>query len=119
MPKKGGKAGKLQTKSPAEFFADNKNIAGFDNAGKSLYTTIRELVENGLDACEQIGQLPAISVKVEEVSKEKFNEEQGIRRHERIDDSMYRDHETDKDRKKREAKEKREAAAAAKKAAKA
>lgn len=118
MPK-GGKAGKLTTKSPAEFFADNKNIAGFDNPGKSLYTTIRELVENGLDACEQIGHLPAITVKVVEVSKEMFNEEQGIAKRDRIDDTMYRDHETEKDRKKREAKEKREAAAAAKKAAKA
>lgn len=29
---KGGGAGdKLQQKSPAEFFAENKNIAGFDN----------------------------------------------------------------------------------------
>ena len=35
-------------KSPAEFFADNQAIAGFDNYGKSLYTSIRELVENSL-----------------------------------------------------------------------
>ena len=57
----------LQIKSPAEFFAENQNIAGFDNVciskfvnsllqfmpaqqpGKCLYTTIRELVENSLD----------------------------------------------------------------------
>ena len=31
----------VRQKSPAEFFADNQNIAGFDNPGKSLYTTIR------------------------------------------------------------------------------
>jgi hypothetical protein len=34
MSKAGGKGGgpdKLQQKSPAEFFAENKNIAGFDN----------------------------------------------------------------------------------------
>ena len=42
----------MKIKSPAEFFADNQNIAGFDNPGKSLYTTIRELVENSLDAAE-------------------------------------------------------------------
>ena len=35
-------------KSPAEFFADNQAIAGFDNHGKSLYTSIRELIENSL-----------------------------------------------------------------------
>jgi DNA topoisomerase VI subunit B len=28
-----GKKDRLQQKSPAEFFADNKNIAGFDNVG--------------------------------------------------------------------------------------
>lgn len=31
MGKKIGKADVLQQKSPAEFFAENKNIAGFDN----------------------------------------------------------------------------------------
>ena len=34
------------SKSPAEFFAENQAIAGFDNLGKSLFTTIRELIEN-------------------------------------------------------------------------
>lgn len=29
--KAAGKGDKLQQKSPAEFFAENKNIAGFDN----------------------------------------------------------------------------------------
>ncbi|RYR03328.1 hypothetical protein Ahy_B06g082208 isoform B [Arachis hypogaea] len=41
-----------------EFFAENKNIAGFDNPGKSLYTTVRELVENSLDSAESISELP-------------------------------------------------------------
>ncbi len=31
MGKKTAKADLLQQKSPAEFFAENKNIAGFDN----------------------------------------------------------------------------------------
>ncbi|XP_042391448.1 DNA topoisomerase 6 subunit B-like isoform X2 [Zingiber officinale] len=52
----------LKQKSPAEFFAENKNIAGFDNPGKSLYTTIRELVENALDSAEAISQLPDIEL---------------------------------------------------------
>ena len=42
------------------FFTENQNIAGFDNPGKSLYTTIRELVENSLDAAESIGVPPTI-----------------------------------------------------------
>ena len=49
-PKAKAKKEKLQTRTPAEFFAENQNIAGFDNPGKSLYTTMRELLENGLDS---------------------------------------------------------------------
>lgn len=52
----------VRQKSPAEFFAENKAIAGFDNAGKALYTTVRELVENGLDSAEAANALPDISV---------------------------------------------------------
>lgn len=33
---------------------------GFENPGKSLYTSIRELVENSLDAAESIGVLPEV-----------------------------------------------------------
>lgn len=65
-------------KSPAEFFAENQAIAGFDNLGKSLYTSIRELVENGLDACESIGELPTISLHVTEYTQEEFNKLAGI-----------------------------------------
>ena len=44
-PKKPGAGDKnLKSKSPAEFFLDNKGIAGFENAGKSLYTTLREFI---------------------------------------------------------------------------
>jgi len=66
------------SKSPAEFFAENQAIAGFDNMGKSLYTTIRELVENSLDACESVGILPSISVKVNELTQDEFNTVRGL-----------------------------------------
>ena len=69
---------KTITKSAAEFFAENQNIAGFDNPGKSLYTTLRELIENSLDACESVGMLPDIQVKVEEMTQEEYNEMRGI-----------------------------------------
>lgn len=81
MPKGNGKAshGEVQIqKSPAEFFAENQAIAGFDNMGKSLYTSIRELVENSLDACESIDVLPNISVSIEELTKQEFNKIRGI-----------------------------------------
>ena len=67
-----------ESKSASAFFAEHQAIAGFDNLGKSLYTSIRELVENSLDACESIGVLPNISVKVVELNQEEFNRRRGI-----------------------------------------
>jgi len=67
-----------ESKSPAEFFAENQAIAGFDNMGKSLYTTIRELVENSLDACESVNVLPDIVLKIEEMTQIDFNELRGV-----------------------------------------
>ena len=67
-----------QSKSPAEFFAENQSIAGFDNAGKSLYTTLRELIENSLDACESVNVLPDIMVTIEEMTQVQFNKMRGV-----------------------------------------
>mmetsp|Transcript_38754 Transcript_38754/g.69858 ORF Transcript_38754/g.69858 Transcript_38754/m.69858 type:complete len:706 (-) Transcript_38754:102-2219(-) len=67
-----------QSKSPAEFFAENQSIAGFDNAGKSLYTTLRELIENSLDACESVNVLPDIMVTIEEMTQAQFNKMRGV-----------------------------------------
>jgi len=64
--------------SAASFFASNQAIAGFDNPGKSLFTSIRELVENSLDACEAIAQLPSIELRVEELSDTDFERIRGI-----------------------------------------
>eukprot|EP00039_Didymoeca_costata_P027517 m.18536 g.18536 ORF g.18536 m.18536 type:complete len:662 (+) comp6348_c0_seq1:168-2153(+) len=58
---------KAISRSPAEFFAENKSIAGFDNPGKSTFTTVREFVENSLDAAEDGNHLPSISVSIEAV----------------------------------------------------
>jgi DNA topoisomerase-6 subunit B len=66
------------SKSPAEFFAENQAIAGFDNMGKALYTTLREFIENSLDACESVNVLPSISVKVEEMTQGEFNVVRGL-----------------------------------------
>ncbi|CAN6440368.1 unnamed protein product [Victoria cruziana] len=95
----------LKQKSPAEFFAENKNIAGFDNPGKSLYTTVRELVENALDSAESVSELPDIEITIEEISKSKFNHMIGLVDHERVDEELYDDFESAKAREKRLAKE--------------
>ena len=79
----------LQSKSPAEFFAENQNIAGFDNPGKALYTTIREFVENSLDAAESMGRLPTISVCVEEIGSKGLDKMRGVNSRERQDHGLY------------------------------
>ena len=83
----GGKT--VQQKNPAEFFAENQNIAGFDNPGKALYTTIRELVENSLDAAESIQVLPSIQVEVTELSQKSFDAFRGSEKCARQDLSLY------------------------------
>lgn len=103
-PKK-AKESVLKQKSPAEFFAENKNIAGFDNPGKSLYTTVRELIENSLDSAESIKVLPSIEVTIEEITKMKFNTMIGLVDRERVDAALYDDFESAKAREKRLAKE--------------
>jgi len=112
-----GKESVLTQKSPAEFFAENKNIAGFDNPGKSLYTTVRELVENALDSTESVAELPAIEVTIEEISKSTFNTMIGLIDRERVDAALYGDFESEKAREKRLAKEAREQERLAKSAA--
>ncbi len=51
--------------SPSEFFYRNRDLAGFSNPSRALYTSVRELVENSLDACEQASILPEIVCKIE------------------------------------------------------
>lgn len=38
--------------SPSEFFYRNRDLAGFTNPARALYSATRELIENSLDACE-------------------------------------------------------------------
>ncbi|MFX0182353.1 MAG: DNA topoisomerase VI subunit B [Candidatus Hodarchaeota archaeon] len=63
---------KVVKRSAADFFQDNKAIAGFDNTMRVVFTSIRELVENGLDAAERIGHLPEIDIKIERLQKEEI-----------------------------------------------
>lgn len=51
--------------SVSEFFEKNRHILGFDSAQKSLFMIVKEAVDNSLDACEERGILPEISVRIE------------------------------------------------------
>ena len=52
----------------SEFFSKNRHLLGFDNLSKALLTTVREAVDNALDACEEAHILPEIRVTIEELS---------------------------------------------------
>ena len=56
--------------SPSEFFYRNRDLAGFSNPTRSIYTSIRELVENSLDACDQNGILPNIFINITSVNQQ-------------------------------------------------
>ncbi|MCS7146314.1 MAG: DNA topoisomerase VI subunit B [Nitrososphaerota archaeon] len=55
---------KFEQISPADFFYRNRDIAGFSSPARSLYMSIRELVENSLDACEVGRILPEVSIEL-------------------------------------------------------
>ncbi len=57
--------------SVAEFFAKNRHLLGFDNPAKAVLTTVREAVDNSLDACEEAGILPEITVEIAHVKARK------------------------------------------------
>ncbi|HWL95300.1 MAG TPA: DNA topoisomerase VI subunit B [Phycisphaerae bacterium] len=58
--------------SVSEFFAKNRHLLGFDNKRKALLTTVKEAVDNSLDACEEAGILPDIRVKIEQTEGDRF-----------------------------------------------
>jgi DNA topoisomerase-6 subunit B len=53
--------------SVSEFFVKNRHLLGFDNARKALLTTVKEAVDNSLDACEEAGIMPDIAVIIEDL----------------------------------------------------
>ena len=65
-------AKKQRDSSIASFFEKNRHLLGFDNPRKSLLTTIKEAVDNSLDACEEANILPEINIEVIEMSETKF-----------------------------------------------
>ncbi len=58
--------------SISEFFAKNRHLLGFDNKRKSLLTTVKEAVDNSLDACEEARILPKLHVEVTQTGEETF-----------------------------------------------
>ncbi len=58
--------------SVSEFFAKNRHLLGFDNKRKALLTTVKEAVDNALDACEEAGILPDVEVTIRQTDQDRF-----------------------------------------------
>ena len=56
--------------SVAEFFERNKHLLGFDSPTRGIITTIKEAVDNALDACEEAMELPDIFLSVSRQDRE-------------------------------------------------
>lgn len=55
---------KITKSSTAEYFAKNLQQVGFSSPLKAVLTTLKEAVDNSLDACEQAGILPELKVEI-------------------------------------------------------
>ena len=58
--------------SISEFFTKNRHLLGFDNPRKALLTTVKEAVDNSLDACEEAGILPDLIVAITEIGESRY-----------------------------------------------
>ncbi|MFN7626583.1 MAG: ATP-binding protein [Pirellula sp.] len=65
-------ATKQRDVSVSEFFAKNRHLLGFDNPRKALLTTVKEAVDNSLDACEEAGILPEVWVRIDQPAPGRF-----------------------------------------------
>ncbi|MBT5381932.1 MAG: DNA topoisomerase VI subunit B [Phycisphaerae bacterium] len=58
--------------SVSEFFAKNRHLLGFDNPRKAMLTTVKEAVDNALDACEEGGILPTLKIQLLQIDETRF-----------------------------------------------
>ncbi len=58
--------------SISEFFTKNRHLLGFDNPQKALLTAIKEAVDNSLDACEEAGISPDLTIEIVELAESRF-----------------------------------------------
>ena len=57
-------AQKITSSSTAEYFSKNLQQVGFSSHTKAVLTTVKEAIDNSLDACEEDGILPEVWVEV-------------------------------------------------------
>jgi len=65
-------AGRQRNIAVSEFFLKNRHLLGFDSPHKAILTTVKEAVDNALDACEEARILPEIRVEVVRQDDERY-----------------------------------------------
>jgi len=58
---------RISSSSTAEYFAKNLQQVGFSSPTKAVLTTLKEAVDNSLDACEEHGIEPDLNVEIEKM----------------------------------------------------
>ena len=58
--------------SVSEFFVKNRHLLGFDSPARALLTTVKEAVDNALDACEEAGILPTLMIEIEQTADDRY-----------------------------------------------
>ena len=58
--------------SVSEFFMKNRHLLGFDSPARALLTTVKEALDNSLDACEEAGILPSVRVELVELAEDRY-----------------------------------------------
>ena len=56
----------------SEFFKRNKQMLGFSGKIRSLTIVFHELITNSLDACEEAGILPDITIELTRLGKDHY-----------------------------------------------
>ncbi len=71
----------FQEISPADFFYRNRDIAGFTNPSRAIFSSIRELVENSLDSADHMNIPPEVYVRLSQENSDTTSEpETGVYR---------------------------------------
>jgi DNA topoisomerase-6 subunit B len=70
---------KISSSSTAEYFSKNLQQVGFSSQTKAVLTTLKEAVDNALDACEENKLLPEIRVEIERMGSGSIKNSERIR----------------------------------------
>ncbi len=70
---------KISSSSTEEYFSKNLQQVGFSSQTKAVLTTLKEAVDNALDACEEHQLLPDIKVEIERLGSGSIKNSERIR----------------------------------------